>query len=289
MSAQLRATLPHAEPRPLQNVAAPATLGHNAGHVALTHIGVRFGQGARAVDAVQDVSLHIAPGEFVSIVGPSGCGKSTLLNVIAGFTPASTGQALLDGRAIGGPGPERGVVFQQYSLFPWLTVRGNVEYGLRVRGLPRQQRRAIAEDWLARCGLADFAQHHPEQLSGGMRQRVGIVRALANEPRVLLLDEPFGALDAQTRLVMQEILLDIWQRFRISVLFITHDIEEAVFLSDRVYVMTARPGRIKAELPIALPRPRHHDMASHGEGLALVRTLKDLIRHESLQAFAMQS
>lgn len=289
MSAQLRATLPHADLRPAPDAVVAIGKAQHAGQVTLTHIGVRFGQGARAVDAVQDVSLHIAPGEFVSIVGPSGCGKSTLLNVIAGFTPASTGQALLDGRAIGGPGPERGVVFQQYSLFPWLTVQGNVEYGLRVRGLPRQQRRAIAEDWLARCGLADFAQHYPEQLSGGMRQRVGIVRALANEPQVLLLDEPFGALDAQTRLVMQEILLDIWQRFRISVLFITHDIEEAVFLSDRVYVMTARPGRIKAELPIALPRPRHHEMASHGEGLALVRTLKDLIRHESLQAFAMQS
>ncbi|ARN21304.1 ABC transporter ATP-binding protein [Piscinibacter gummiphilus] len=251
----------------------------------MEQIGIRFGAGAKAVDAVRGVDLSLAAGEFVSIVGPSGCGKSTLLNVVAGFTRPTEGRALLDGEAITGPGPDRGVVFQQYSLFPWLTVRGNVEYGLRVRGLPRAERAAMAYDLLARCGLSAFASHHPEQLSGGMRQRVGIVRALANEPRVLLLDEPFGALDAQTREVMQALLLDIWQRFRTTVLFITHDIEEAVFLSDRVCAMSARPGRILADLPVPLPRPRDHGMTRTSDGARLVGELRSLIRAQSLAAF----
>src|SRR5690606_29806639 len=226
--------------------------------------------------------LAIEPGQFVSIVGPSGCGKSTLLNIIAGFITPTSGSASLDGQRIRGPGSERGVVFQQYSLFPWLSVRANVEYGLRMRGIPAAERARLVSELLERCGLADFAEHFPEQLSGGMRQRVGIVRALANEPRVLLLDEPFGALDAQTRVVMQEILLDMWQRSRISVLFITHDIEEAVFLSDQVYAMSARPGAIKAVLDIRLPRPRTHDMLLESEGLEHVRQLRGLIREESL-------
>ena len=280
---------PIAAPAPPVAPAANETSAPAAGRVALDGIHVAFGRGAKRVVAIDGVSLRIEPGEFVSVVGPSGCGKSTLLNIAAGFTRADAGAATLDGRAIEGPGPERGVVFQQYSLFPWLTVRQNVEYGLRARGLPAAERRRRADDWLARCGLRDFADHHPEQLSGGMRQRVGIVRALANEPRVLLLDEPFGALDAQTRTVMQEILLDIWQRSGTSVLFITHDIDEAVFLSDRVYVMTARPGRVKAELAVPLPRPRTHDMTDGGEGLQLVRRLKSLIREESLQAMGATS
>ena len=262
-----------------------APLSAPTGQVRLEQIGIQFGAGAKAVDAVRGVDLSLAAGEFVSIVGPSGCGKSTLLNVVAGFTRPTEGRALLDGDEITGPGPDRGVVFQQYSLFPWLTVRGNVEYGLRVRGLPRVERAAVAADLLARCGLSAFASHYPEQLSGGMRQRVGIVRALANEPRVLLLDEPFGALDAQTREVMQALLLDIWQRFRTTVLFITHDIEEAVFLSDRVCAMSARPGRILADLPVTLPRPRDHDMTRTCDGARLVGELRSLIRAQSLAAF----
>jgi NitT/TauT family transport system ATP-binding protein len=255
-----------------------------SGEIRFRQLGVTLGEGRKRVEAVQGVDLHIAAGEFVSIVGPSGCGKSTLLNVAAGFVHATTGSAELDGQRIDRPGPERGVVFQQYSLFPWLTVRGNVEYGMQVRGLSRAERRATADDLLGRCGLKSFADHYPEQLSGGMRQRVGIVRALANNPQVLLLDEPFGALDAQTRAVMQEILLDIWSRFRTSVLFITHDIEEAVFLSDRVYAMTARPGRIKTEVRIDLPRPRGHELLDSPEALAHVRTLRAAIREESLKA-----
>jgi len=277
--------LPARAPAPVLAAVPAAPLPAPTGQVRLERVGIRFGRGATAVEAVRGVDLSLAAGEFVSIVGPSGCGKSTLLNVVAGFTRPSEGHARLDGEEITGPGPDRGVVFQQYSLFPWLTVRGNVEYGLRARGLPRAERTRVADDLLARCGLSAFARHYPEQLSGGMRQRVGIVRALANEPRVLLLDEPFGALDAQTREVMQALLLDIWQRFRTTVLFITHDIEEAVFLSDRVCAMSARPGRILADLPVPLPRPRDHDMTRTGDGARLVGELRSLIRAESLAAF----
>jgi len=226
---------------------AASVVQPRGGAIRFNAVGVMLGEGRKQVEAVQHVDLHIAEGEFVSIVGPSGCGKSTLLNVAAGFVRATQGRVELDGERIERPGPERGVVFQQYSLFPWLTVRGNVEYGLRVRGIGKAERRATTEDLLARCGLMPFVDHYPEQLSGGMRQRVGIVRALANNPRVLLLDEPFGALDAQTRSVMQEILLDIWTRFRPSVLCVTHDIEEAVVLSDRVYELLARRGRIRTD------------------------------------------
>lgn len=258
------------------------------GRVVLQGVEMSFGDGRQRVAAIQNIDLTIEPGQFVSIVGPSGCGKSTLLNAIAGFIAPSRGNVSLDGVPVSGPGPERGVVFQQYSLFPWLTVRGNVEYGLRMRGIDAEQRRLRATELLQRCGLADFAGHYPEQLSGGMRQRVSIVRALANEPRVLLLDEPFGALDAQTRVIMQEVLLDMWQRSSLSVLFITHDIEEAVFLSDRVYAMSARPGAIKAALDIQLPRPRAHDMLLESEGLGYVRQLRHLIREESLKAMGLE-
>jgi NitT/TauT family transport system ATP-binding protein len=265
-----------------------APYGAAAGRIELSQLDIRFRAGKQLVTAVQGIDLHIDPGEFVSIIGPSGCGKSTLLNVLAGFVQPSVGMASLDGVAITGPSPERGVVFQQYSLFPWLTVRGNVEYGLRMRGLAAAERAQRASELLERCGLADFAGHYPEQLSGGMRQRVGIVRALANEPRVLLLDEPFGALDAQTRIVMQEVLLDLWQRSRIAVLFITHDIEESVFLSDRVYAMSSRPGTIKAALDIELPRPRTHDMLLEPQGLVYVKQLRGLIREESLKAMGLE-
>jgi NitT/TauT family transport system ATP-binding protein len=248
------------------------------GAIALRNVNVTFTAHGTATRALSDVSLQVRPGELVSIVGPSGCGKSTLLNVVAGFTAQTSGEALLDGRPIRGPGPERGVVFQQYSLFPWLNVHDNVAYGLKARGVARPERDRLVGALLERCGLREFAQHYPQQLSGGMRQRIGIVRAIANEPRVLLLDEPFGALDAQTREVMQEILLDLWQRFRTSVLFITHDVEEAVFLSDRVYVMSARPGTIKAERVIARPRERTEEHAQ------LARELKQLVREESVRS-----
>jgi NitT/TauT family transport system ATP-binding protein len=237
-----------------------------------------------SVDAVTDTQIHVNPGEFVSIVGPSGCGKSTLLNAVAGFLKPTTGTVAVDGEEVKGPSAERGMVFQQYSLFPWKTVRENVEFGMKMRGMGRSARERAARTLLGLAGLGAFEKHYPDRLSGGMKQRVGIVRALATGPKVLLLDEPFGALDAQTRVIMQQILTNMWQRLKISVLFVTHDIDEAIFLSDRVYCMTARPGSIKAEIPIPLERPRQQSMMMSSEFLALRRGLMSLIREESLKA-----
>ncbi len=252
------------------------------GHIKAHEVGIRFQTRTGSMEAVQSVSLHVEPGEFVSLIGPSGCGKSTLLNAVAGFIEPSAGTLTVDGKTIHGPGPDRGVVFQQYSLFPWMTVRKNVEFGLKMHGMARMERECQARTLLGLAGLLSFENHYPDQLSGGMKQRVGIVRALATSPQVLLMDEPFGALDAQTRVVMQEILTNMWQRLRISVLFITHDIDEAIFLSDRIYVMTARPGRIKAELAVELPRPRTPAMMASPEFITLVQTVRALIREESL-------
>jgi NitT/TauT family transport system ATP-binding protein len=237
-----------------------------------------------AVEAVTNANIRVEPGEFVSIVGPSGCGKSTLLNAVAGFLKPTSGTVTLDGEAVDGPSADRGMVFQQYSLFPWKTVRENVEFGLKMRGMDRFNRERAARTLLGLAGLSAFENHYPERLSGGMKQRVGIVRALATGPKVLLLDEPFGALDAQTRVIMQQILTNMWQRLKISVLFVTHDIDEAIFLSDRVYCMTARPGTIKAEIAIPLERPRQQAMMMSSEFLALRRGLMSLIREESLKA-----
>lgn len=258
------------------------------GLIDIDALRVTFPSNGTLIHAVDGVSMNVAPGEFVSLIGPSGCGKSTLLNIVAGFVQPSSGAATLDGKPIRGPGSERGVVFQQYSLFPWLTVRRNVEFGLRMQGVPRARRESAARTLLGLAGLLAFENHYPDQLSGGMKQRVGIVRALATSPQVLLMDEPFGALDAQTRVVMQEILTNMWQQFRISVLFVTHDIEEAIFLSDRVYVMTARPGRIKAEIPVPLARPRTAQMTASAQFIEMVQQLKRLIREESLAAMGSE-
>jgi len=237
-----------------------------------------------SVEAVRDVSVRVDPGEFVSIIGPSGCGKSTLLNAVAGFLNPTRGTVRVDGETVEGPSADRGMVFQQYSLFPWKTVRGNVEFGLKMKGRDKYSREAAARTLLGLAGLQQFENHYPDRLSGGMKQRVGIVRALATGPKVLLLDEPFGALDAQTRVIMQQILTNMWQRLKISVLFVTHDIDEAIFLSDRVYCMTARPGTIKAEIMVPLERPRQPSMMMSSEFLALRRGLMSLIREESLKA-----
>jgi NitT/TauT family transport system ATP-binding protein len=254
------------------------------GHIEVADFCLSYDTIDGAVEAVTDADIHVAPGEFVSIVGPSGCGKSTLLNAVAGFLKPTSGTVTLDGEAIDGPGAERGMVFQQYSLFPWKTVRENVEFGLKLRGMDRFNRERAARTLLGLAGLSAFENHYPDRLSGGMKQRVGIVRALATGPKVLLLDEPFGALDAQTRVIMQQILTNMWQRLKISVLFVTHDIDEAIFLSDRVYCMTARPGTIKAEIAIPLERPRQQSMMMSSEFLALRRGLMSLIREESLKA-----
>ena len=264
-------------------MSAPAA-ATRSGHIEVRDLNISFKANGATVQAVKSVSLDVQAGEFVSLIGPSGCGKSTLMNVVAGFTLPDSGAAMLDGKRIEGPGSDRGVVFQQYSLFPWMTVRKNVEFGLKMAHMPPSQRETQARTLLGLAGLLAFENHYPSQLSGGMKQRVGIVRALATSPQVLLMDEPFGALDSQTRAVMQEILTNMWQRLRLSVLFITHDIEEAIFLSDRIYVMTARPGRVKAEIKVPLPRPRTPDMVDTPEFAALVRSIKKLIREESLAA-----
>jgi NitT/TauT family transport system ATP-binding protein len=266
----------HKEPRLLTETIAP----ERAGRIEIRDFGLKYD----ATDAVRDVSLTVEPGEFVSIIGPSGCGKSTMLNALAGFLKPTSGEVLVDGKPIAGPGADRGMIFQQYSLFPWKTVRQNVEFGLKMKGIDRSERERQARTLLGLAGLSQFENHYPDALSGGMKQRVGIVRALATGPRILLLDEPFGALDAQTRLIMQQILTNMWQRLKISVLFVTHDIDEAIFLSDRVYVMTARPGAIKAEVAVPLPRPRDPSLIMSSEFLALRRGLMSLIREESLKA-----
>jgi NitT/TauT family transport system ATP-binding protein len=205
---------------------------------------------------VDGIDLTIQPGEFVCLLGPTGCGKSTLLNCIAGFVQPSRGNVQLDDHEVVGPGPERGMVFQQHSLFPWKTVKDNVAFGPLMTGTGRSEAESRASRFLRLVGLADFENHYPHTLSGGMQQRVGIARALANSPSVLLMDEPFGALDAQTRTIMQETLAGLWQEFRSTVVFVTHDVEEAVFLADRILVMSASPGRLLADIAVPLSRPR---------------------------------
>ncbi|MFL5137098.1 MAG: ABC transporter ATP-binding protein [Microvirga sp.] len=209
------------------------------------------------VNAVRDVSLDVPAGEFVSVVGPSGCGKSTILNMVAGFIPPSSGEIRVGDRSVTGPGPDRGVVFQSFALFPWKTVLENVAFGPKMRGVARPERERIAREFLDLAGLGAAAGRYPNELSGGMQQRVGVARALANEPDVLLMDEPFASVDAQTRMTLQEELTRIWQERRPTVLFITHDVPEAVFLANRVVVLSK--GRVLADVEVPLPRPRRWD------------------------------
>ena len=228
------------------------------GTISLQSVSKTYG-GAREVVALDQVDFEVAEGEFVALLGPSGCGKSTLLNLVAGFEPLSEGKLLFDNQPIAKPGPDRGVVFQEASLLPWLNVWENVVFGPKVQKIARSDYEPRARDILRIVGLEQFHEALPVQLSGGMRQRVGIARALVMEPRALLMDEPFGALDAQTRLSMQALLLEVWQNLKTTVLFVTHDIDEAILLADRICVMTARPGRITRTIPITLRRPRSID------------------------------
>jgi ABC-type nitrate/sulfonate/bicarbonate transport system ATPase subunit len=240
-------------------------------------------RGGESTRALEPVSLAVADNDFITILGPSGCGKSTLLRIVAGLDRATAGRVLLDGEAVTGPGPDRGMVFQSYTLFPWLSVADNIAFGLRERGIAESRRRQVAHDWCQRVGLAGFEHHYPKQLSGGMQQRTAIARVLANDPKIMLLDEPFGALDNQTRALMQETLLGIWERERKTVLFVTHDIEESIFLASRVVVMSARPGRIKADVRIDLPYPRHYTIKTSPAFSALKARLTEEIRVESLK------
>lgn len=233
-------------------------------------------RGERVI-ALDEVSLRIAPGEFVAVVGPSGCGKSTLLNLIAGFFEPTSGSIRLDGKPVRGPGPDRGVVFQSYALFPWKTVLENVAFGPRMRGLPKAQCRERAMRYLELVGLAHVAHRYPRELSGGMQQRVGVVRALANEPEILLMDEPFAAVDAQTRMTLQEELARIFEERHPTILFVTHDVNEAVFLADRILVLSH--GRLKEEIAVPLSRPRRWSALVGDDGFkALVARTLEAVR-----------
>lgn len=258
------------------------------GAVEINELGVTFGKGDDALTAVETTTLSIAPGEFTCILGPSGCGKSTLLNCVAGYVKPTTGRVTVDGKVVERPGQDRGMVFQQYSLLPWKTVHDNVAFGPRMTGKSRVEASATANTFLNLVGLSAFANRYPGELSGGMQQRVGIARALANYPSVLLMDEPFGALDAQTRLMMQENLLTIWHDVPTTVLFVTHDVDEAIFLADRVLVMSAAPGKIIADIHVDLPRPRTPEMATDPLFVDLKKVCLERIRAESLRAFEEQ-
>ncbi|WP_437898979.1 ABC transporter ATP-binding protein [Sorangium sp. So ce124] len=261
-----------------------ATLAKRAGGaIELAEISVQFGKAGREVTALQRVSLTIEPGQFVAVLGPSGCGKSTLLNVIAGFERPRAGSVRVDGELVTEPSPRRPVVFQQHSLFPWMTALDNVAFGLKMAGDAAARERA--RHYLALVGLSDFAEHYPEQLSGGMQQRVGIARALAVEPAVLLMDEPFGALDAQTRALMQEQLLGLWERWRHTVVFVTHDIDEAIFLADRVVVLGVKPNGLRRIVDVDVPRPRSPRARLDPTYQALYQDLFGLIRDESSKTF----
>jgi len=259
---------------------APA--GAAPGLVRIEAASIAFGKGRSRSLALQPTSLTLAPGSFTSIIGPSGCGKTTLMNAVAGFVPVDSGTISVDGRAVRGPDPEVGVVFQQYALFPWLSARRNVEFALKRFGLAPARRAAQALAFLDEVGLAGRADKYPGELSGGMKQRVAIARTLAGQPKVLLMDEPFGALDAQTRMAMHELLLGLWSRHRMTVLFITHDVDEALVLSDRVHVMSGSPGAIVHTIEVDSPRPRSVERI---DGLFVERRnlMIQLLRHPGPQ------
>ncbi|SFV26137.1 ABC transporter ATP-binding protein [Hyphomicrobium facile] len=248
------------------------------GRIEAEHVSIRLGFGHQAFEAVQDVSFDVEPGELVCLIGPSGCGKSTLLGALAGHITPSGGTLKVDGLAVRGPHPDRGIVFQHHTLFPWKSALANVAFGPKMRGVPKAERKRQAIEILDLIGLGDFADRYPKQLSGGMQQRVEIARVLVNKPRLLLMDEPFGALDALTRLMMQELLLEIWARVRTTVLFVTHDIDEALFLADRIIVMTPRPGRLLEIIRVPFVRPRPAEIVATAEFGELKRHCLELLR-----------
>ncbi|MFQ6184697.1 ABC transporter ATP-binding protein [Sinorhizobium meliloti] len=257
--------------------------------ISFQNVTRRFGEGESSVLALDRLSLDIGEGEFVTVVGPSGCGKSTAMNIAAGLTEVSDGRVLVDGKPVDGPGPERGVIFQQYALFPWLTVRQNVEFGLRIKNMPAAERRRIADHFIDLVGLKDFADALPKTLSGGMKQRCAIARAYAVNPTILLMDEPFGALDALTRVNMQDQLLDTWSRERRTVIFITHDVDEAVYLANRVIVMAARPGRLHEIIPVDLPYPRNEEIRLSPEFAQVRNRVWHAVYHQKPQVSSSSS
>lgn len=263
--------------------------GTDAARISVQGITKTFDLGGEQFVALDNVSLDIADNEFVTVVGPSGCGKSTLMNLLAGLDQPTSGKAVVDGKVVTGPGPDRGVIFQQYALFPWLTVRKNVEFGLKTAGLGARERRAKAEHFIEMVGLSEFADALPKMLSGGMKQRCAIARAYAVDPTILLMDEPFGALDALTRVKLQEQLLDTWSQEKRTVVFITHDVDEAVFLANRVVVMAARPGRIFDIVDVDLPYPRTEEMRLSPEFTALRNRVWHSVYHQNTGTAAVST
>jgi NitT/TauT family transport system ATP-binding protein len=253
--------------------------------IVISHVGHEFRAAGRHVVALENIDLTIAQGEFLCLLGPSGCGKSTLLNAVAGFVKPTSGTITVAGVAVAGPGPDRGMVFQEYALFPWMTVADNIEFGLRVQRKARAEIARKLDELLQMLGLADFADRFPKDLSGGMRQRVAIARVLAIDSPILLMDEPFGALDALTRRSLQDQLLAIWAKLGKTVVFVTHNIEESIYLADRVVVMTYRPGTIKRELAVSLPRPRDPSDAAFN---VLERELTEIVMAEQLRREAAE-
>jgi NitT/TauT family transport system ATP-binding protein len=254
--------------------------------LALEAVGVRkvYSKDGRPLEILDVERFSVREGEFVTVIGPSGCGKSTFLHIMGGFIKAESGSIRVSGKEVNGPGPDRGMMFQEFALFPWKTVAGNVAWGLEAQGVPREKIKTTVWTYLQITGLGEFSNHFPAELSGGMKQRVALARVLAIDPEVLLMDEPFGSLDSQTRETMQEELIRLWERTRKTIVFVTHDIEEAVFLGDRVVVLTARPGRIREEVKIDLPRPRDLTVKKSVRCLEYRNYIWDLIRSESQRA-----
>jgi len=250
-------------------------------HLEISNLDKQFPTQKGNLVALQKVNLHVDTGEFVCVVGASGSGKSTLLRLIAGLEIPTAGKIAVDGTPVVGPGSDRGMVFQRYTLYPWMTVQKNVEFGLKLQGMDKRQRRQQASYHLSVVGLSEFAQAYPKELSGGMKQRVAIARALACQPKILLMDEPFGALDVQTKETMQQFLLEIWQRTDCTILMITHDVAEAVFLSQRIYILTARPGTVQKQIPIELPEQRTYTIKRHPQFHNYADEIRDLLRGQS--------
>ena len=259
----------------------------SAPKVHIDAVGKIFGEGDDEFLAIDRIDLSVAPNEFVSIVGTSGCGKSTLLNMVGGLLEPTFGEITIDGKPVTGPGRDRGFVFQGYSLFEWMTVEKNILFALEKSRMSKSEKTELVRQFIHEVGLAGFENAYPRQLSGGMRQRVAIARALVYKPSLLLMDEPFGALDAQTRGMMQELLLKIWEDHKVTVLFITHDVEEAIFLADRVVVLASRPGRLKRELAIDLERPRRYDIVTSPQFSEYKRAILADIREETLKVMAL--
>lgn len=257
------------------------------GRIEARDVSIRLGRGAEEFEAVQSVDFSIDPGELVCLIGPSGCGKSTLLGALAGHIAPASGDLLVDGAPVAGPHPDRGIVFQHHTLFPWKSARDNVAFGPKMRGIGKAERQRQADEILDLVGLGDFSGRYPKALSGGMQQRVEIARVLVNKPRLLLMDEPFGALDALTRIKMQELLLDIWTRVRTTVVFVTHDIDEALFLADRIIVMTPRPGRILEVIRVPFARPRETDIVATPEFGHLKRHCLELLHVHAREGDAL--